>query len=236
MQGALVVTALLMGLAGGPHCVAMCAAACSGVVRIVRAPALGGAACRAAAHGACAVWIFHAGRIAGYGAAGAVAATMVQGLAGASAQLAALRPLWVLLHVFFLCWGLVLAVLGRQPLWARRAGHALSARLRPVAGSSPALFATGVLWACMPCGLLFSALMLAGLANGPVQGAAVMGSFAAGSGLWLMLAPWILQRLSAGAGMLRREWGSRVAGALLAALAAQALWIDLGHQVALWCR
>ncbi|MFI4927611.1 MAG: hypothetical protein ACHP7E_07990 [Burkholderiales bacterium] len=26
-------TALLMGLAGGPHCVAMCGAACGGVIR-----------------------------------------------------------------------------------------------------------------------------------------------------------------------------------------------------------
>ena len=235
MQGALAVTALLMGLASGPHCVAMCAAASSGVIRIVRAPA-GGGHCKAGTQDAPAVWIFHVGRIAGYAAAGAVAASAAQGLAGASAQVAALRPLWVLLHVFVLCWGLVLAVLGRQPLWARRAGRALSARLRPAAGSSPALFTTGVLWACMPCGLLYSALMLAGLANGPVSGAAVMALFAVGSGLSLMLAPWMLRRLGAGGGVLREDWGSRLAGALLAVLAARALWLDLGHQIELWCR
>ncbi|MES2483790.1 MAG: sulfite exporter TauE/SafE family protein, partial [Pseudomonadota bacterium] len=30
----LAATALLMGLAGGPHCAAMCGAACAGVTRI----------------------------------------------------------------------------------------------------------------------------------------------------------------------------------------------------------
>ncbi|MEO5736925.1 MAG: sulfite exporter TauE/SafE family protein, partial [Variovorax sp.] len=31
MQTALAASAFLMGLAGGPHCVAMCGAACAGV-------------------------------------------------------------------------------------------------------------------------------------------------------------------------------------------------------------
>ena len=31
MQTSLAVTALVMGLAGGPHCIAMCGAACAGI-------------------------------------------------------------------------------------------------------------------------------------------------------------------------------------------------------------
>jgi sulfite exporter TauE/SafE len=31
MQTSLAMTALLMGLAGGPHCIAMCGAACAGI-------------------------------------------------------------------------------------------------------------------------------------------------------------------------------------------------------------
>ncbi|OUM00949.1 sulfite exporter TauE/SafE family protein [Variovorax sp. JS1663] len=237
MQGALAVTALLMGLASGPHCAVMCAAACGGVIRIVRAPASGGgAALQDGLQGGSASWIFHAGRISGYAAGGALAAAAVQNLADASVQVAALRPLWALLHVFILCWGIMLAVLGRQPVWARRAGRALSARLRPSGGSARTLFAAGALWVCMPCGLLYSALMLAGLANSPVQGAGVMALFAAGSGLSLMLAPWLLERLGADGGPLRRDWGSRLAGVLLAAMAARALWMDLGRQIELWCR
>ncbi len=31
MQTSMAITALLMGLAGGPHCIAMCGAACAGI-------------------------------------------------------------------------------------------------------------------------------------------------------------------------------------------------------------
>ena len=237
MQTALAGTALLMGLAGGPHCVAMCGAACAGVIRIVRAPEGGGAAAISAGmRDAAASWTFHAGRVAGYAAAGAVAAVAVQGLALAGEQAAALRPLWVLLHVFVLAWGLLLAVLGRQPVWAGRAGRSLAMRLRPAAGSAPGLLAIGALWVSMPCGLLYSALMLASLADGPVQGAWVMALFAAGSGVSLAAAPWLWQRLGAGAGIVGRAWGTRLAGGLLAAVALHALWSDLSRQVELWCR
>jgi sulfite exporter TauE/SafE len=236
MQTALAGTALLMGLVGGPHCVAMCGAACAGVIRIVRAPEGGGVATLASeARDGAASWVFHAGRVAGYAAAGAVAAAAVGSLAFASEQVAALRPLWVLLHVFVLTWALMLAALGRQPLWARRLGRSLAARLRPATGSLRGLLAVGALWVAMPCGLLYSALMLAGLANGPVQGAGVMALFAAGSGVSLVLAPWLWQRLGRGAGMVRQEWGTRLAGGLLAAVALQAVWMDLSRQIRIWC-
>ncbi len=234
MQTALAGTALLMGLIGGPHCVAMCGAACAGVIRVVRAPEGGGVATLSAGRrDLSAAMVFHAGRIAGYAAAGALAAAAVQSLALASEQAAALRPLWVMLHVFVLAWGLMLAALGRQPLWAHRVGRSLAARLRPLTASKFGLLATGALWVCMPCGLLYSALMLAGLANGPLQGAWLMALFAAGSGVSLLLAPWLWQRL---AGIAHREWGMRLAGGLLAAVAFQALWIDLSHQIEVWCR
>jgi len=232
MQAALVGTALLMGLAGGPHCVAMCGAACSGVIRLVRAPERGGVA----GLGCSAPMALHAGRVAGYAVAGAVAAVAVQSLGTASEKIAALRPLWILLHVFVLMWGLSLAALGRQPRLALHAGRALAVRLQPVTRSTAGVLATGALWVLMPCGLLYSALMLAGLASGPVQGAAVMAMFASGSGVSLVLAPWLWQRLRSGANAVRREWGSRIAGALLAAVALQALWIDLSHQIDIWCR
>ena len=35
MQTSLAVTALVMGLAGGPHCIAMCGAACAGIGQAV---------------------------------------------------------------------------------------------------------------------------------------------------------------------------------------------------------
>ena len=236
MQTALAGTALLMGLAGGPHCVAMCGAACAGVVRIVRAPQGGGVAVLSSGgRKGAAAWIFHAGRVGGYAAAGAAASAAVGSLAFASEQTAALRPLWVLLHVFVLGWALLLAGLGRQPMWAHRIGRSLAARLRPATGPMPGLLAAGALWVAMPCGLLYSALMLAGLANGPAQGALVMALFAVGSGVSLMVAPWLWDRLGSGAGGMRQEWGTRIAGGLLAAMALHALWADLTRQIRIWC-
>lgn len=235
MQAALAGAALLMGLAGGPHCAAMCGAASAAVIRIVPAGS-GGAPwpVRAVAPAA-----FHAGRIAGYAAAGAVAAAGVDALALAGAHVAALKSAWVLLHVAVFGWGAMLAASGRQPLWAQRTGRRLAARLHPPAGTTPAgatagrlagALATGALWFAMPCGLLYSALLLAALGNGALAGAGAMALFAAGSGLSLALAPWLWRRLRG-----RGTWGARLSGVLLAAAALQALWTDLARQVAAWC-
>jgi len=234
MQTALAGAALLMGLAGGPHCVAMCGAASATVIRIVPVPASGGAGGGAASSAQAA---FHVGRIASYATAGAIAAASVDSLAQASTQVAALRPLWMLLHVFVFAWGAMLAASGRQPVWAQRIGRTLEARLRPLAGSSPlGVLTTGALWVAMPCGLLYSALLLASLGNGPLQGGVAMMLFATGSGLSLVLAPWLWQKLRWNGGGGPQAWGARLAGALLAAAALQALWLDISHQIEAWCR
>jgi len=235
MQAALVGSALVMGLAGGPHCVAMCGAACAGVIRIVRAPSGGVAALQPPARTLPAAALFHVGRVAGYAAAGAVAAATMQGLALASGQVAALRPAWVLLHVFVFAWGVLLAASGRQPAWAHGIGRWASARLQPMTRGPFGVLAAGALWVAMPCGLLYSALMLAALGNGVIEGAAVMAFFAAGSAVSLLLAPWLWQRLRSGGGVVSRQWGTRLAGALLAAVAVQAVWMDLAHQIEIWC-
>ena len=67
MQTTLAATALFMGLAGGPHCVAMCGAACAGIGR-----AGDGRNTRS-------MWTFQAGRVVGYSLMGGVAATSMQG-------------------------------------------------------------------------------------------------------------------------------------------------------------
>ena len=225
MQTALAASALLMGLAGGPHCVAMCGAACAGVIRIARE-----------VPGGSAPWLLHAGRIGSYAAAGALAATAMGGLAMASEQVAVLRPVWMLLHAFVLAWGLVLAVAGRQPDWFRHAGSRLAARLRPMTRSRIGVLVTGALWVAMPCGLLYSALLLASLGNSAAQGALAMALFGVGSAASLLLAPWLWQRLRWRLDSARQSWGTRIAGAALIAVALQALWIDLQHQIEIWCR
>ena len=79
------------------------------------------------------------------------------------------------------------------------------------------------------------ALLVAALSGGPLEGALCMALFAIGSGISLGLAPSALRKLQQWANSLRKDWGTRIAGLLLAAAAAWALWMDLAHRVAEWC-
>ena len=227
---AMAATALTMGLSGGPHCAAMCGAACAGVTGATRATnaSRAGIAARSMA-------VFQAGRLAGYMAAGAVAAAAMQSLAWLSVQSAALRPVWMLLHLAVLAWGLTLLVLARQPAWAQEAGLAAWRRIRPLVQHSGGVFGAGALWTFMPCGLLYSALLVAALSGGPLEGALSMALFAMGSSLGLIVGPGLLARIREAGNRFRQDWGTRVAGGLLAVTALFALWMDLAERIALWC-
>lgn len=216
-------TAFLMGLVGGPHCLAMCGAACGGVVRGAGVPPVRG------------MWTFQGGRLLGYSLAGAAAGAAVQSFAWLSQHTAALRPAWTLFHLAVLAWGLMLLAQARQPAWVESAGRGVWARVRPLAQRRGGLLATGALWTFMPCGLLYSALLVASLSGGPLQGAASMAAFAIGSGISLGLAPSVFRKLQDLGNRLRKDWGTRIAGLLLAATAAWALWMDVAHRVAQWC-
>jgi uncharacterized protein len=228
MSSTLLATALLMGLAGGPHCVAMCGAACAAL----------GSAKPGQVTGTRAMWLFQLGRLAGYSALGAFAAASMQGLGWLSVQSAALRPVWSLLHVAAALLGLMLLVQGRQPLWLELGARRVWTRMRVyltgtgrVAGLTAPL-ALGTVWALLPCGLLYSALLVAALSADAAQGAGVMALFALGSGLSLMAGPWLWLRLRGpGSG----QWAVRLAGAALLASSAWALWMGLVHDAAPWC-
>lgn len=242
MNASLALTALLMGLAGGPHCVAMCGAACAGLGRAA-GPRQGAA-----------LWAFQTGRLIGYALLGGVEAATVQGVGWLGSHTAALRPVWTLLHVAALLLGLLLLVRARQPLWLDLPARGLWQRMRRLSGlgslggtrGGPLVMGVvGALWALLPCGLLYSALLVAALAGDPLAGAGTMALFAIGSGLWLLAGPWLWLRLASagwggaagGAQPMRGEWGVRIAGA---ALAASALWALLhgsasGRAFMAWC-
>lgn len=222
MQSSLAITALMMGILGGPHCVAMCGAACAG---------LGQAA---GAQRGQALLAFQVGRVLGYSLLGAVAAASVQGLGWLTVQSAAIRPVWTLLHVAAVVLGLLLMVQARQPLWLDGAARQLWARVRAFNArwgrAAPCM--VGGLWALMPCGLLYSALMVAALTSQPLEGAATMALFALGSSISLWAGPWLFLRMqSLGDG----AWGMRVAGFALVAVSSWALWMGLVHDQAPWC-
>ena len=141
MQSSLALTALLMGLVGGPHCVAMCGAACAGMAQA------------SGKHQNRAIAGFQIGRIIGYSGLGALAAASMQGLGWLTVQSAALRPVWTLFHISALLLGVVLLARAQQPVWLESLGRTLWARAKKAgAGRAPLLI--GVLWALLPCGLL----------------------------------------------------------------------------------
>lgn len=221
MQTSLAVTALLMGLAGGPHCIAMCGAACAGIGKA------------AGERRTSALWTFQLGRMASYSALGAAAAASMQGLGWLTTQTAVMRPVWTLFHVAVMMMGLMLVVLARQPVWLDRTARSVWNKVRAfnVAWGRGAPLAIGALWAFMPCGLLYSALLVAALSGGPLEGAMVMALFALGSSVSLLIGPWLLLRLRGGSA----EWGIRLAGLALAATSGWALWMGLAHNTAPWC-
>ncbi len=240
MQTTLAATALLMGLAGGPHCIAMCGAACAGIGR--------------ASQNKRSLWIFQAGRLIGYSALGGMAAASMQGLGWLSVQSAAIRPIWTLFHAAAALMGLMLLWQARQPAWLERSARTVwhAVRTFTAAGrgtidtngirgsnsfAAPLLVGiTGLLWALLPCGLLYSALLVAAMAGSAQDGAAVMALFALGSGVSLMAGPWLWLKF-AGKRPVQSEgrWAIRIAGLALFGTSAWALWMGLVHNTAPWC-
>lgn len=177
------------------------------------------------------------GRLLSYSAVGALAAASVSALGSWSAVTPALRPVWSAFHLAALWLGLWLLWRGEPPSWLRLFGQRVASRVQQRALRSGAgrWWQAGVLgsaWVALPCGLLQSALIVASLADGAPQGAAVMASFAIGSGFGLWAGPALWWRFSGG--RLTASTGpltaARLGGAVLVGLSAWAL----GH--GLWER
>lgn len=232
MDAALIASATLLGLAGTPHCAAMCAAPCAAVSGRRRAG----------------VWAFLAARLAGYAAAGAVVAGSVGALAAWSQLSPALRPVWAAVHAGVLVLGVWMVWQGRQPGWMAGIGRvpAMSSSVsappggwQPVRGPLRAA-AAGGLWVAWPCGLLQSALLVASLAGSAAAGAGAMAGFALASSAGLVAAPWVWRRLQPSGGSALAHAGTeralvRGAGALLVMGSAFALSHGVWHQVAVYC-
>jgi sulfite exporter TauE/SafE len=222
MFESMLLSALVMGLVGGPHCIAMCGAACAGIAhagepRRVRA-----------------LLTFQFSRLVGYALLGALAAGTVQGLAWMGQHTAIIRPLWTLMHVAALLLGLVLLLQARQPAFIEGWAQGVWRRARPLMNrlgpKAPAVLGVG--WALMPCGLLYSALLVASLSASVVNGAAIMAAFALGTMVSLTAAPWLLLKLKdARSG----GWGIRLAGLALVLVSGAALWMGIAHPTGLWC-
>jgi sulfite exporter TauE/SafE len=231
MDAALVLSGVLMGAAGAPHCMAMCGAASSAVLGRCGAGPQAGASNLA----------FHAARVASYAAAGALAASSVSVLRLMGESMPALRPVWTMVHVAALALGLWLLATGRQPAWMSARPRALPAQLaregwQRVAGPARAA-AAGSAWVAWPCGLLQSALIVATLASNAAGGAAVMGGFAIASSAGLLAAGVVWRQAATGRAVsfLSGAWVVRFSGLCLAAASGWALGAGLWHRVVALC-
>lgn len=242
MEFALVVSALLMGFAGIPHCAAMCGPACAAVLGV----------CSQGAQRRSVAPAFHAARIGAYAVAGGAAAAGVGALGSWATAVPLLRPIWALLHAAALVLGIWMVSTGRQPTWMTLAGSRNLARaLRPyaagvgaatpgwrgISGPVPAA-SSGLAWVFWPCGLLQSALVVAGLANTAWGGSLAMGAFALASAAGLHVLPWWARRTGSRASERRQRWmprAVRTAGLLLAVASAWALTRDLWRPLWDYC-
>ncbi len=234
---ALIGTGSALGLFGGLHCVAMCTApqrvAVHGFkpdhaqvipVHPIAVPSHIAAQSKPLAR----ELAFHAARICGYALLGAAVASGSALLRVGAEGLPWMRPAWSLLNAALLVMGLSLLLLGRQPAWVDQMGQ----RIWQASGSGQAMsragrpLAAGLLWALLPCGLLYSALAIAALASDPLRGGLVMAAFGAGTAAHLLGAQALLRALER-RGQAHAEGlqtlGVRLGGAVLAAMATAAL-------------
>ena len=170
----------------------------------------------------------------GYALFGAFAAGSVQGLAWLGTNTAVIRPVWTMFHVAALLLGAVLLWQARQPAWLEGLGQSVWRKARPVLGrlGGKAPVVLGVAWALMPCGLLYSALLVASLSANAMEGALIMALFSTGTSISLTAGPWLLLRLRGGRS---GAWGIRLAGLALAATSGWALWMGITNPTGLWC-
>lgn len=192
MDGISLLPVFIVGLAGSVHCVGMCggivgafsmapARAATFPVAVVSLPAA------RAGGGALRVLAYNTGRIASYASAGAIAG----GLAGGVRTLAGMSALqtggYLAANLVLILLGLYLTGAWSALASVERLGQGLWQRLRPLTSpilaldESVRMLALGALWGWLPCGMVYSALMVAMLAGSPAGGAMVMAAFGLGT-------------------------------------------------------
>ncbi len=214
--------ALLAGLAASGHCAAMCGGiAGAGGAALGRGPGLPVGAALA----------FNGARVASYALLGAVLALVV-GAAGARLPIAAAAQAARLVTALALAALAARLVLRRDLLGVERAGAVLWRALRPLtrrlARITPRLrpLALGAVWGLIPCGLVYSVMLVAAARAAPLPAAATMLAYGVGTlpalmGLTLAAAPL--------AGLLARTGARRTAAALILCAATWTLLGAFGH-------
>ncbi len=179
MNGSLsIAAAALLGLAGSGHCVLMCGGI-SHALGMVTQPGANGRPRRSLLLG------YQFGRISGYVLAGLLLGTLGAALYGVLENATLRLVLRLMVAAAFAVvaiglWtgrGVVERVAGTR-LWSRMAPR--MRRFLPV-DSLPKAWLFGLVWGWMPCGFVYTMLLLAWTSMDPWSSAAVMGAFGLGT-------------------------------------------------------
>jgi sulfite exporter TauE/SafE len=170
-------TALLAGFLGSAHCLGMCAGISGLFAAHVQIRSLSSRLVLAVS--------YNLGRMISYALLGLAVATL--GSHFVAAIPAAAGPVRLLAGTIIVLIGLQIAFDWRllQPL--ERMGSVLWQALSPLAKrlipvtSLPRAFGLGLLWGCLPCGLVYSVLLVAAGSSRPLDGALVMLAFGLGT-------------------------------------------------------
>jgi hypothetical protein len=218
----LYLTAFLVGLLGGVHCLSMCGGLVGsltmGLDRRIRGDP----------------WLmlpyqltYNLARVAGYATAGAL-------FGGLGALLLQLDAFQIMQRVLYGVAGIVMVLLGlylggwwRLIALVERLGAALWQRIEPLGRrllpvrTPLQAAALGYLWAWIPCGLVYSVLITAVATGSMIEGALLMLAFGAGT-LPNLLGIGLLA--GAAARIAERVWVRQLAGLLVIGFGLHALW------------
>ena len=206
---ALAAAAFGAGLLGGVHCAGMC----GGIVGTLALESRGNAISRQLA--------YNGGRIASYALAGAAAGALGSLAYAAGPWLLLQIALFALANAVMVLLGLHVAGWGRGVLKLEAAGAHVWRAVEPMArrflpvDSTPRAFGAGLAWGWVPCGLVYSILVLAAASASALSGAVVMVAFGLGTLPTLLASGFAAERLW----RLRRiPWVRRGAGLAIIAL------------------
>lgn len=171
--------ALLIGLLGAGHCIAMCGGVAAAFSMAIPANQRRWQ------------WVYllsyNAGRIVSYSLAGALVGGVFASLAEVSMGKQALVVMRLLTGVMMILLGLYLARWWFFLLQLEKLGSGLWRYLKPLASrfipfrQPLAAFPFGMIWGWLPCGLVYSALTWSAVSGGALEGARVMALFGIGT-------------------------------------------------------
>ena len=223
------ITAFIVGLLGGVHCLGMCGGVVGGLtfsldIRVQQNRA----------QMFLFQFLYNLGRLTSYALVGALFGFLGVGLGSVASFLPIQQVLQLVAGFFMVALGLYLGGWWLGVAKIERLGQRLWHKVSPYAQRMTAVkyyhqaWLYGLIWGWLPCGLVYSMLIMAMTAGGAVQGASVMLAFGLGTLPNLMLMGVFAFYFTR---MARMQWVKRLAGSMVILMGAWQIYLGLTIQV-----